>query len=414
MRSLLVRLALAIVGAISIPCGALATGRPIAFDEAVALADGNPRVLGGRQAAHLLARGHEASPLLDANPVLAVAVGARVAPASDRGLEWTASLSQSVSLQGAAARRKEALGAEAAWLTADTDADLLAHRLAAATAWLALWEAEQQAAGVAREIANEEELLRLVARLASIRERTLADLATVEARLAEVKVRERMAQGSLVEAQARLGAEIRSAAGEPLRAEGRPPEYLVAAADKDRLLVAAAALPAVRAKALLARSELVRAHEERAMRGVRLTVGAEFRREATGATILQGTIAVPVPFFAVGAREYAARAASSIRLGGEAADEQGRARAAIALALHEVEHTEEVFTLLASRMVPAAERAAALRERQLQLGEGTILDVIDARRGVLEARARLVRATRERAWARISIHLLWAATRGAR
>lgn len=412
MRSLLV--GLAVVGSLGIETAALAADRPITFAEAVALADRNPRVLAGREASRSLARSHDASPAMDANPVVAVAAGPRVAPSSERGLEGSVSLSQSISLQGAAARRKDALGAESEWLSADVDADLTARRLAAASTWLALWEAERQLAVVATDLANEEELVRLVARLASVRERTEADLATAEARLADAKLRERMAEGSLVEAQARFGAEMRAADGDALRTEGSPPEFAMVDGEREQLLLATSALPAVRAKELLARSELFRANEERAARGTRLTVGAELRRDALDANVVQGTLSLPLPIFAVGAREYASRSAASVRLAGEAVDEQGRARAALAFAFHEVEHTEEVFQLLVTRLVPAAERAASLRERQLKVGEGTLLDVIDARRGVLEARTRLVRATRERSWARIYIRLLSEMTRGAR
>ena len=125
--------------------------------------------------------------------------------------------------------------------------------------------------------------------------------------------------------------------------------------------------------------------------------------------MLQASIAVPLPVFDLGARELAARRAAALRMEGEAADEQVRARAAMLLAAHDVEHTGEVFDALASRLVPSSDRAVGLRERQLTAGEGTVLDVLDARRSLFDARARLVRATRERAWARIRLAALYRA-----
>jgi cobalt-zinc-cadmium efflux system outer membrane protein len=403
-------LAAALVGATAVH----AAERPVTFAEAVAAADRNPRVLAGRRAARALEDARQASPVLDANPMVAVVGGPRVAPGSERGLEGAIGFSQSLSLEGAAGHRRDALGGEAAWLAADTDADLLARRLAGAIAWLGVWEAEQQVSAAAKDVVNEEALVRLVARLAAAGERTQADLATVEARLVEAQLRERTAEGTLVEARAELGAELRAVDGEVLVTEGPPPEVPAPPrAEQDRVLRAAGALPAVYARALLARSELLRAREERATRGARLTIGAELRHDALGASVVEGTLAIPIPLFAVGAREYASRAANSLRMDGDAADAQIRAQAALVLAFHEIEHTDEVFTLLATRLVPAAERATTLRERQLELGDGTLLDVIDARRTVLDARVRLVRATRDRAWARIHVRVLAAATNGA-
>jgi len=399
--------------AVSTALPARGAERPITFADAMTLAETHPRVQGGRRAAADLAQAERASPYLDANPVLALAAGPRVAPRAERGFEGAAELTQSIGLDHQASRRQQALGAESAWLSAECDAELLARRLGTAAAWLALWEAEEQVAVALKDVANEEELVRLVGRLASVRERTTADVAVVETRLAEAQLRERTAEGALAEARSQLAAELRASEGDVLVASGAPPDLSAPPPEEQaRVLAAAVALPAVRAKELLARTELVRAEEERASRGARLTFGVEVRHDALRADVVEGMLAVPLSIFAVGAREYASRAASSVRAAGEASDEQSRARAAVTLALHEVEHTEEVFTLLQTSLVPAAERATLLRERQLKMGDGTLLEVIDARRTMLDARVRLVRATRERAWARIQIHLLAEATRG--
>ena len=78
-----------------------------------------------------------------------------------------------------------------------------------------------------------------------------------------------------------------------------------------------------------------------------------------------------------------------------------------------MEHTGEVFEALRSGLLPSSERAVALRERQLTAGQGTVLDVLDARRSLFEATGRLVHATRDRAWARIRMAALHRAARGA-
>jgi outer membrane protein TolC len=403
---------LPLVVLIAIPSSAHGESR-MSFDDAVTLADGNPRWVGAQRARRTLEVARDRSPGLDVNPVVTVTAGPRVTPGVEAGLEGSVGISQSISLEGSATLRRDALGAEAAWLGADADGDRLSRRLGAAAAWLALWEAERQLELATNDATNEEELVRLVTRLVDAGERTRADLAVFEARLADARLRERMAEGAVVEARGRLASETRSSRGEVIVTVGPMPEARAPSkVEAERLLSLVPSLPAIQAKGLLARAELVRGAEERAARGARITVGGEARRDALGATVVQGVLSVPLPLFAVGGREQAARSASALRLEGEVVDDQRRARAMVEVALHEVEHTDEVWTLIRTTLLPAAERAAAMREKQLRAGEGTVLDVIDARRGVLDARARLVRAFRERAWARVQINLLATATAG--
>ncbi|HET9929195.1 MAG TPA: TolC family protein [Polyangiaceae bacterium] len=391
----------------------VAAERRVPFREAVGAGDQNPRVVSTRQASESLSRAEQKSPSLDANPVVTGAVGPRVAPASERGVDWGVGLSQSFSVHGAAARRREGLAAEAEWLRADADAELVARRIAAASAWLTLWEAERQVALTQEDVTNEERLLALVKRLAEVQERTAADVATVETRLAESKLRERLAEGTLVEAKARLSAEMHAARDDDLVTDGALPELpMPERAEALQLIARAASLPAVRARQLLSRAEQARAREERAGREARLSFGIDFRHESPGANIVQANAIVPLPIFAVGAREYASRMATSLRASGEAADEAMRAREAMRLAVHELEHSQEVFELLDARLVPSAERAIQLRERQLKGGEGTLLEVIDARRTFLDARLRWLSAAKNRAWARIQVELLARAAAG--
>jgi outer membrane protein TolC len=79
------------------------------------------------------------------------------------------------------------------------------------------------------------------------------------------------------------------------------------------------------------------------------------------------------------------------------ADATGRARAAEdetrrdratrrARVLHETEHAAEKFTLIRDVGQPAAERRLALLEAQLRFGDGSIRDVLRARRAVIDAR----------------------------
>ncbi|MBP9085079.1 MAG: TolC family protein [Kofleriaceae bacterium] len=386
---------------------------PISFAEAIASAAQSPQVLQERAAAALLRDAQRTSPSLDANPTVTIAAGPRIAPSAERGFEGTLSISQSLSLTGAARLRRDALTAEATWLSAQADSELLRRRLAIAERWLSLREAEEQFELSVRAVGNESEFVTLVARLAVGGERTKADVAAGEARLAQALVQQLRAEGMVVDARAQLIAELGVTADEPLVTSGAAPEVaLPTAAQQATMIAAAQTLPAVQSKKLAARSYALQALEERAARGMRLNVGVDASRDALGAYVVRGVVGIPLPLFDVAQRESASRRAASLRADAEAADAEVRARTMLSTVVHEVEHSEEVFAALRNRLVPAAERAVAMRDKQLQAHEGILLDVVEARRGFFEAHSQLIQARRDRAWARIRMATLFAAVRG--
>lgn len=155
-------------------------------------------------------------------------------------------------------------------------------------------------------------------------------------------------------------------------------------------------------------STRVRAEEDSATSANRLGVGIEVRREDFGSVVALANLGVPVPLFDLGLRPRAARRAEAQRLEGETEDERTRARTALELALHEVEHTAELREVLASRLRPAAERALARRTRQLELGHATLLDVLDVRRLAILARLELTSAEHDEVRARLRLSLMLA------
>ncbi len=385
---------------------------PVSFEAAVALAARNPRVLQGHRGSALLRRAAETSPPVDANPQITVTGGARVTPAGEQGFEGSVGVSQSFSVQGVAGLRRAALSDESRWMGAEADAETLTRRLAAANAWLALREAEEQLSLAESAIANEARFVDLVTRLAAGGERTAGDVAAASVGLEEARMRGRLAEGAIADARWAAAAEIGTPERGALVTEGPAPE-LPAPSERERQLAfeGVASLPSVRSRRLLARVEATRALEERATRGTRLTLGVEARRDALTAGVVQATVAVPLPFFAVGDREFAARRAAALRMEGEADAEAVRAAAELRLAAHDVEHSTEVYDALVANLLPASERAVALRERQLTVGEGTILDVLDARRSLVDARIRWVRAAHDRTSARLRWSVLAQAAR---
>jgi outer membrane protein TolC len=262
-------------------------------------------------------------------------------------------------------------------------------------------------------VANEFDFVTLVERLAVGGERTKADVAAGEARLAQANLQQLRAEGMVVDARAQLIAEIGVSPHEHVVTSGAAPEVaLPTAAQQATMIAAARTLPVVQSKKLAARSYALQALEERAARGMRLNVGIDASRDALGAYVVRGVVGMPLPLFDVAQRESASRRAASLRADAEAADAEVRARTMLSTVVHEVEHSEEIFTALRNRLVPAAERAVAMRDKQLQAHEGILLDVVEARRGFFEAHSQLIQARRDRAWARIRLATLFAAVRG--
>ncbi len=81
-------------------------------------------------------------------------------------------------------------------------------------------------------------------------------------------------------------------------------------------------------------------------------------------------------------------------------------RTEMALAFHEVEHTGEIVKAVKGELLPALIEAADAREQLFRAGDGTMVDVLTARRRVLAAKARLVRAQAANAWAKVKVWML--------
>lgn len=393
----------------------------LSFARALAVADGHPLVASTEAATRTLAGASKAAPIVDANPTATLAAGTRVTRDGDAGFEAGLTLNQSLSVTGSAARAREALAAEADYFRADANARRLERRVAIALGWIRLHEAEQRAIEQRDEVETDGRLVGLILRLAEAGERTAADVATAETQLAETRVRSIAAEAAVVESRAALEAELAQprapAESQPLtlHTEGALPSVAVPPpTERAALLERVGALPTVRAKALLARSEWVRAEEDAASSAPRLGVGVELRREDFGSVVALANVGVPLPLFDVGVRPRASRRAEAQRLEGHAEDERARARAALVLALHEVDHSAELRQVLATRLRPATERAVAQRTRQLELGQATLLEVLAARRDAIHARLELSSAEHDEVRARIRLALMASSLEEAR
>ncbi|WP_242392391.1 TolC family protein [Anaeromyxobacter oryzisoli] len=152
-----------------------------------------------------------------------------------------------------------------------------------------------------------------------------------------------------------------------------------------------------RIRAALARLEAARAEASVARRsripGISLGAfyASELDREAVG-----GRVGVELPLWDWRSgrvqRAEAAAAAEASR-----ADAEGRAlRAALAAAVASCESARAIADRQTARILPRAEESARTLERTFQLGEIGILDVIDSRRVLLEARRAALSSARDR------------------
>src|SRR5690606_4168162 len=128
-----------------------------------------------------------------------------------------------------------------------------------------------------------------------------------------------------------------------------------------------------------------------------LALGAQVQRESPSGVIVSGVLGLTFPLFDHGQRERSVARGAAARREGEADAARLRAAETLSLALHEVEHQRRELRVASERLVPAIERLAERQQAALRAGEGTIFQLLAARRRQLEARAREIEARAARA-----------------
>jgi len=339
--------------------------RGVSFAEALGIGEQVSNVAGWGASADALSR----APVPAGWPALvaSIAIGPRLAPGGDRGLEGGLAVQQSVPLANPRAARTETRDAVAAHAGAVRVELVLEARLAIASAWIESWAAGERLASAERDLALARSLEQVMARGRELGAFTAPEL---------------------------------------------PNAQVFVPGTWDELLARARNLPAVTARRLAARAARIRAVEQRATTGPHLLLGAEMRRDGPGAAISLATIGVTIPHDR-GQREAAFADAEARVQDGEAIGLAARGVIELERALHEVEHTREMLDVLVTTLVPAAELAASSRSRAFEVGETTIVELLAARRTALAASTRVGEARAAHAWARVRAWLLLQATREA-
>jgi outer membrane protein TolC len=395
---------LLLVGSLAVAGIRTAHAQPsqITFADALGLADQLPLLVAAREVA-AAERALEVPRPWQAL-TLQITPQARLRPSESRGLEGGVAVQQYIPLGDARAAKRDVLARQADARVAQATAATLARRLEVAAAWIAAWTARERHVAADHELGIAREIVRVTERGLAMGVFTEPEVADAKAFLAEAELRRTDADGEIVHAgftlaraMARPGA---LHAGGDLPAPPLPP-----ATATDELLARARRMPAVAARLLSARVARARAVEERVTRGTQVILGAEIFRDEPGAMVAGLTLGVALP------HDRGQREAREAELEARLADAEATQLVAQAVteledALHEVEHTQEVVDKLRDQLVPAADDAAARRQRAHELGESTIVELLAARRTALLARARLTDARARHAWARIAAWLL--------
>jgi len=388
--------------------------RALTFEAALGSGDEAADVQGAAQAADVASKGIAEQPWLTTNPMVSAQLGVRVNPTAEQGFEGTVGISQPLSMRKLGRHRKAAMVSEAKWRASAVDEVRLQRELAIAFAWLELRRAEELEALAVAQIEVEEARVLEVERLVSVGERPGAELADAKAELSRTRLAELDAEGRVVDAAHALARALGQGDGEAVATRGPLPEAtLPGPRDREALLDQVERMPSVRTTALLAAAEEARGLEAWASQGQQVSVGVQAQRESMGSTILQGTVSVPIPALRPGVRARTAHQAAAAELRGQAEDQAVQLRAQLRTMFHDVEHTQQVHVDLHESVLPSSEAALQAWERQAASGEVLRLQVLDARRRMLEVQRREIEARVDRAWARVRVAIFAAIVGGA-
>jgi len=390
----------------AVACAAAPPARaaePLRWVEVTRRLDGSPRVAEARARARAAAAGVEAAAQVP-NPQLEVTGGeGRSQDGLQRRGEWSLSLTVPLDWLGTQGPRVDA--ARAAAVAAEQDAAgarreamLQLRRLFVTTAY-----EQDLAASMTASLAQTEELARLVRRRVESGEGRPTEVPRVE-------VEVERARSALEQARARaaglrerlslwLGEPVDRVEAEASSERDLPPLGEVQArAREDNPLVLAA-----RARVASARSEV---QVERNQRIPAVSVGGyvldELDRQAVGGSV---GIQAPIWNWNGGRIEQAEsnHLAESSRLEAARIEAVGAATEAWWMC----QHGQAAARRYREAIHPRAEQAARTLERSFQLGEASLLDVLDARRVLLEARREGLAAWVERENDCATLHYLF-------
>lgn len=380
-------------------------GPALSFDQSLGDAQTTPMVRGLEQASEDKRKIDAEIPKVVFGPEVQVLAGSRVIPEEIRGFEIQITATQSWSLGRYAANRREAADAETDLLDARARATALEQRLAAAHAWIRLHAAERELALAERELALAEELSATIDLGRREGVSTRAELADARAREAEAKAVVIDLVGRVHDLGLELGRETGADGRAPLRTTGEYPDPQLPSEDElRRRFDEVDGLPDVVVARLQARAERAAAAEAKAARANTMNAGASFQRESGSDIVIFGVIGAQFGIDG-GEREQGTALAAARESEATAESTALALSATLTIALHDLHHTHERMVVLRDQSLPAHDELVVANEAALELGEGTLPRVLEARARRSAVARELSSAEADWVWARVEVWL---------
>lgn len=350
----------------------------VRFQDALDRVDAAGDVSGAAAAAQLRRGALSKLGAFTSNPQLVAQPGVR-ADQGTLGPEGQLTLTQSFNLGGLAGARRAVAQDEAEVTGLQHRLLRQERRIAVAHAWLETWAAQAASETAHEEEDSARELLARLERNVASGAVTRVELATARAFAAEAAALHLEWEGRRVEAGATLATLLGLDA--IALAEGPAPAF-----EDARVALEPSSLLPVKVAAAELRTEQHRGEEAKAQWATQLQLSMQGGREAPSQWFGNVGLGITLPLLERGQRERSVHDANAHRLSGEASVAERRARIALQLVQHELEHTAETLTVVKGQQLPAAEEAAALEGKRYAQGEATLLELTLLRRQALAAR----------------------------
>lgn len=340
---------------------------------------------------------------------LTLTPGWRLNPSDETGAEFTVGLSQSWNIAFLGQKRKKAAKSEQSVIAAEQRARALSARIGAAQRWLELNQAERLYKLIEEELVVADKFDARQKRALQAGVITLVEQSAAAASYAETKRLVLMLEGHRVEAALALSLALGIAPDQDLKTVGAlPVPTLPSQAEIKSLASKVNTLPQVELRRLQSVANNARASEELAGAGRIISFGMQLQREASGSTLLFGTLGVQFSGPNRSQRQRSVFDAQALRKLEEAKGLASALRVELADAIHEVEHTAEEMKLVSTILLPARLDLLLRRERELEVGEGTLTEVLRSRTSVFQAKRLNAQAKLQNRWAEVHLWLLLA------
>ncbi|MDY0059385.1 MAG: TolC family protein [Myxococcota bacterium] len=363
----------------------------VTWPDLVRLVDEHPRLAAGKLQIEAAQRGVNAARAAP-NPSLAAGVG-RGLPheGGSAGLEWDLALSFPLGWLAQRAPRVAAAKAEVEVVSAQRQALRREVLLELGTLFWELFTAQTQVASLEELATQTRALVGTVQRRVQQGEVRPVEATRVEIELEQVLAELEAAQTSLTARQDRLVPWLHVPRGQVIVAAADPGVLPVAPSLEAARARLRAAHPTLRAAQARVRTRQAEVAVERQARLPALALTGFTAHELDKQSFGLG-VAVDLPLWNWNSERIAQAEA---RLGAERQEVEATVRDLEALVVEaqaECRASVQTATRLGAQVVPRAQIAATTMEQTYQLGELSLLEVIDARRTLLEARRRYLRA----------------------